>query len=149
MEDFTPVSGLVGGALIGLAASLLLLGSGRIAGVSGITAGALFASGRGERQRPGERGWRLAFLAGLIAAGVPFVLVAPQAIGPSPRPLGWLALAGLLVGVGTRLAGGCTSGHGMCGVSRLSARSLLATALFVGAGMLTVALLRRFAGAGG
>jgi len=141
MSDFTPVSGLVGGALIGVAASLLLLGSGRIAGVSGIAAGALFS------REGGERWWRLAFLAGLIGAGLPFVVFAPEAIGPSPRPLLWLALAGLLVGVGTRLGGGCTSGHGVCGVSRLSPRSLVATALFVGTGMLTVSLLRIFAGA--
>jgi hypothetical protein len=140
MDDFTPYRGLLGGALIGLAASLLLLGSGRIAGVSGIAAGALFS-----RDAEG-RHWRLAFLAGLLAAGVPFVLFAPEAIGPSPRPTLWLAISGLLVGVGTRLGSGCTSGHGVCGVSRLSPRSLVATALFVAAGMLTVALWRWFAG---
>ncbi|HTV17402.1 MAG TPA: YeeE/YedE family protein [Polyangiaceae bacterium] len=136
MSDFTPLSGLLGGALIGLSASLLLLGSGRIAGVSGIAAGALFSPGEG------QRAWRLAFLVGLVAAGVPFVLLAPAAIEASPRPLGWLAVAGLLVGVGTRLGSGCTSGHGVCGVSRLSPRSLMATALFVGTAMLTVAALR-------
>jgi uncharacterized protein len=141
MSDFTPYSGLLGGALIGLAASLLLLGTGRVAGVSGITAGALFS------REPSARSWRLAFLAGLVAAGVPFVLFAPGAIAPSPRPLLWLAISGLLVGIGTRLGNGCTSGHGVCGVSRLSPRSLVATALFVGAGMLTVTLLRIFAGA--
>jgi uncharacterized membrane protein YedE/YeeE len=141
MSDFTPYSGLLGGALIGLAASLLLLGSGRIAGVSGIAAGALFS------REPGGRSWRLAFLGGLIAAGVPVVALAPGSITPSPRPLLWLALSGLLVGVGTQIGGGCTSGHGVCGVSRLSPRSLLATALFVGTGMLTVTLLRIVAGA--
>ena len=136
MHDFTPLRGLLGGALIGLAASLLLLGSGRIAGVSGITAGALFSPDR--EARP----WRVAFLAGLVAAGVPFVLLEPGAIAPSPRPLLWLAIAGVLVGVGTRLGSGCTSGHGVCGVSRLSPRSLVATALFVATGMLTVAVWR-------
>lgn len=136
MSEFTPYSGLVGGALIGLAASLLLLGSGRIAGVSGIAAGALFS-----READG-RGWRLAFLAGMLAAGAAFVALAPQAIGPSPRPTLWLGIAGLLVGIGTRLGSGCTSGHGVCGISRLSARSLVATALFLGAGMLTVLLIR-------
>lgn len=143
MSDFTPYSGLLGGALIGLAASLLLVGSGRIAGVSGIAAGVMFS------REPGERAWRLAFLAGLVAAGVPFAVLAPEAIGPSPQPLAGLAIAGLLVGIGTRLGNGCTSGHGVCGVSRLSPRSLVATALFVGMGMLTVAVLRWAAGASG
>jgi uncharacterized protein len=141
MHDFTPYRGLLGGALIGLAASLLLLGSGRIAGVSGITAGALFS--RDAEGRP----WRRAFLLGLIAAGVPFVLLAPEAIGASPRPTIWLAISGVLVGVGTSIGSGCTSGHGVCGVSRLSPRSLVATALFVATGMLTVALWRLLAGA--
>jgi uncharacterized protein len=140
MHDFTPFRGLFGGALIGLAASLLLLGTGRVAGVSGIAAGALFS-----REAEG-RPWRLAFLAGLVAAGVPFVLFAPEAIGASPRPAIWLAISGLLVGVGTRLGSGCTSGHGVCGVSRLSPRSLVATALFVATGMLTVALWRQLVG---
>jgi uncharacterized membrane protein YedE/YeeE len=140
MHEFTPLRGLLGGVLIGLAASLLLLGSGRIAGVSGIAAGALLP-GDGEGRR-----WRIAFLLGLVAAGVPFVVFAPESIGPSPRPLIWLAVSGLLVGVGTRLGSGCTSGHGVCGVSRLSPRSLAATALFVATGMLTVALWRLFTG---
>jgi uncharacterized protein len=140
MSDFTPWSGLTGGVLIGLSASLLLLGAGRVAGVSGITAGA-FSSDRAERD------WRLAFVGGLVAAGLGFVLLHPASITPSPRPLVWLALAGLLVGVGTRLGSGCTSGHGVCGTSRLSPRSLVATLVFVLSGMLTVALLRVFGGA--
>jgi uncharacterized membrane protein YedE/YeeE len=135
MSDFTPWSGLAGGIAIGLSASLLLLGAGRVAGVSGIIAGA-FSAVRAERD------WRLAFLAGLVAAGLGFAAFAPAAITPSPRPLAWLALAGLLVGIGTRLGSGCTSGHGVCGTSRLSPRSLVATGIFVAAGMFTVALLR-------
>jgi uncharacterized membrane protein YedE/YeeE len=115
---------------------LLLLGAGRVAGISGITAGVFSAGGRV------ERGWRAAFLVGLIAVGLIAALVAPAAISSSPRPLAWLALAGLLVGVGTRLGSGCTSGHGVCGVSRLSPRSLVATLIFLGTGMLTVTLLR-------
>ena len=135
MTEFTPWSGLVGGMLIGLSASLLLALGGRVAGISGITAGSLFELG-------GERRWRLAFLLGLLLAGLIFWLSAPATIGPSPRPLAWVAGAGLLVGLGTRIGNGCTSGHGVCGVSRLSGRSLVATVLFVGSGMLTVALLR-------
>jgi uncharacterized membrane protein YedE/YeeE len=135
MTEFTPWSGLAGGALIGLSASLLFALGGRIAGISGIAAGGLFETGN-------ERGWRLAFIAGLLLAGLAFVLAAPGAITPAPLPLGWLVLAGLLVGVGTRLGNGCTSGHGVCGISRLSLRSWVATAVFVGVGMLTVTLLR-------
>jgi len=135
MNDFTPWSALAGGALIGLAASLLLLASGRIAGISGIIAGLLV----GER---GDRAWRACFLAGLLLAGLAFALSAPSAISPSPRTLGVLAASGLLVGVGTRLGNGCTSGHGVCGISRLSPRALVATATFVAAGVLTVAIVR-------
>jgi uncharacterized membrane protein YedE/YeeE len=139
MDDFTPWSGLGGGVLIGLAASLLLIGAGRIAGVSGIVAGAFSSA-------PAERDWRVAFLAGLVAAGFAAALLAPAAILPSPRPLLWLAASGLLVGVGTRLGSGCTSGHGVCGTSRLSPRSLAATAIFVAFGMLTVAVWRALGG---
>jgi uncharacterized membrane protein YedE/YeeE len=135
MTEFTPWSGLAGGALIGLSASLLLGLGGRIAGISGIAAGGLFETGS-------ERGWRLAFIAGLLLAGLGVWWLAPAAIGPSPRSLPALAAAGLLVGFGTRLGNGCTSGHGVCGISRASGRSLLATAVFIGSGMLTVALLR-------
>ena len=135
MAEFTPWSALAGGVLIGLSASVLFGLGGRIAGISGIAAGSLFEAG-------GERRWRLSFLAGLLGAGLVLWLVAPATLAPSPRPLAWLAGAGLLVGFGTRLGNGCTSGHGVCGVSRLSARSLVATAVFVGSGMLTVALLR-------
>jgi uncharacterized membrane protein YedE/YeeE len=135
MTVFTPYASLAGGALIGLAASLLLIGPGRIAGISGITSNALLGSA-------GERVWRAAFLLGLLLAGSAAALFAPGAVGDSPRPLAAIAAAGLLVGLGTRLGGGCTSGHGVCGVSRLAPRSLVATLTFLLSGGLTVALWR-------
>jgi uncharacterized membrane protein YedE/YeeE len=129
---FTPISSLLGGALIGLSASALLALNGRIAGISGILGGLV----RGE---PSDRGWRAAFLVGLLSAGV-FVAVAfPGALRSSsspPVPLGITVAAGLLVGFGTQLGGGCTSGHGVCGISRLSGRSLVATLTFMVAGAL-------------
>jgi uncharacterized protein len=139
MSDFTPWSGLGGGMLIGLSASFLLLGAGRVAGVSGIIAGAW-------SNDSAQRNWRVAFLVGLAVAGLAFAIAAPATIEPSPRPLPWLALAGLLVGVGTRLGSGCTSGHGVCGTSRLSPRSLVATLIFVSSGMLSVGLWRAVCG---
>jgi uncharacterized protein len=135
MTEFTPVSSLIGGMLIGLAASLLLAGLGRVAGISGICGGVLL----GPRQ---ERGWRTLFLLGLLLGGALFGLLIPGSIGVSPRPLALLAIAGLLVGFGTRIGSGCTSGHGVCGVSRLAPRSIVATMTFVLTGMVTVALLR-------
>jgi len=140
MHDFTPGSALAGGLLIGIAASILLLASGRVSGISGILGGLLV------RTR-GDVAWRALFLAGLVGAGVLAFLIAPQSIGSSPRGLVGLAVAGLLVGVGTRLGNGCTSGHGVCGVSRLSARSMIATATFMATGIATVALVRLLAGA--
>jgi len=134
MDNFTPVSALAGGVLIGLASVWLLAANGRIAGVSGILHG-LFA------QPPGERVWRAAFIAGLIVAGVAwhlFVDVTPrQGFG-----LGWAALAGALVGFGTRVGGGCTSGHGVCGLGRLSVRSLVAVTVFMAAGMAATFVMR-------
>jgi uncharacterized protein len=127
---------LAGGALIGGAAAILYLMSGRVAGVSGILAGALLPSA-------GELGWRLLFLAGLVGGGLVGALVAPQAYGAPRGSAVLLVAAGLLVGFGTRLGGGCTSGHGICGVSRLSRRSIVATALFVAAGMVTTTLVSR------
>ena len=118
MTEFTPVSSALGGLLIGAAAALLWLGLGRIAGVSGIVGGLLTASGP-------DRGWRLAFLAGLLAAPLlyTFAIGTPaQAIAASPAIL---VAAGLLVGFGTRLGSGCTSGHGVCGIARLSPRSFV------------------------
>jgi uncharacterized protein len=139
MHDFTPFSALVGGALIGLAASLLLLASGRIAGISGMIGGLLV------RTR-GDVLWRVLFLSGLVIAGLVALAVAPESITRSPR--GWiaLALAGTLVGIGTRLGNGCTSGHGVCGLSRLSTRSLIATLTFISTGAATVTLVRLLGG---
>ena len=140
MHDFTPFPALAGGALIGAAASLLLITAGRIAGISGITGGLLFPT-------RGDIRWRALFLFGLVAAGVIAALIAPASIGTSPRSLVVIAIAGGLVGVGTRLGNGCTSGHGVCGISRLSPRSIAATIVFMATGMLTV-LATRWIGGG-
>ena len=133
MSNFTPLPSLIGGILIGLAATLLLIGSGRVAGVSGILAGLLTDTGRS---------WRALFVLGLIGAGAVAAWLAPDSIGDSPRSLPLLALAGLLVGTGTRLGEGCTSGHGVCGLSRMSPRSLAATLTFIAVGMLTAYCVR-------
>jgi len=140
MHDFTPISALVGGGLIGLAASVLLIGSGRIAGISGIVGGIL-------SRTAGDVLWRSLFILGLLTAGVVAALWAPGTIGASPRSLPTLVAAGLIVGVGTRLGNGCTSGHGVCGISRFSVRSIVATITFIAAGMLSVRLVAIF-GAG-
>ena len=132
---FSPWSALAGGALIGLAATILALANGRIAGVSGIIAGLL--------RRPGaEAPWRLAFLAGLVAAPLLYTTYAPvpEMIVEAGYPM--LAAAGLAVGIGTRYGAGCTSGHGVCGLSRLSPRSLAATVAFMAAGFATVFVVR-------
>jgi len=132
-SHFTPWSSLAGGMLIGLAAAMLVLLNGRVAGISGIVGGLLVPRG-------GDIGWRLAFVGGL--------LVAPAAMSfydVNPRidaGFGTLAAAGLLVGIGTSYGSGCTSGHGVCGLSRLSPRSLVATLTFMGAGMATVLVTR-------
>jgi len=132
---FTPYTALAGGVLIGLAVTMLLLLNGRIAGISGIVGGLL-------RPVKGDIGWRLAFVAGLIAAPLLFRLW--TALPPVQVDAGWgtLIVAGLLVGIGTRYGSGCTSGHGVCGISRLSPRSLVATVLFMAAGFLTVYAVR-------
>lgn len=134
---FTPISSLIGGAMIGLAAFLLLALNGRIAGISGILGGLLDA----ERK---ELGWRLTFLAGLLLGPLAVGLVVPQAVPPLrfEGSLGLALLAGLLVGFGTRLGGGCTSGHGVCGIARLSPRSLVATAIFMSVAIVTVFISR-------
>lgn len=121
---------LAGGVLIGLASGLLFLSHGRIAGISGITGSVL-------QRATGDRPWRLAFLAGLVAAGLVARAAFPSAIGSSVRSLPVMIIAGLLVGVGTRLGGGCTSGHGVCGVARMSVRSIVAVAVFMTTGALT------------
>lgn len=130
---------LAGGALIGLAASLLLIAQGRIAGISGIVGNLLLG-------QAGDRAWRAAFALGLLLAGFAGARLAPAAVGHSPRSLAFIAGAGLLVGLGTRLGSGCTSGHGVCGISRLSPRSLVATFTFLLTGALTVAVLRWLGG---
>ena len=137
MHDFTPISALAGGALIGLASVWLLAANGRIAGVSGILHG-IFS--------PPEAQWRAWFISGLLIAGLAW-----QAAGaPVPIregfPLGWVAAAGLLVGFGTRMGSGCTSGHGVCGLGRLSVRSLVAVCVFMAAGMLSAYVTRHVLG---
>ncbi len=135
MHNFTPLSGLLGGALIGLASALLMLSAGRLAGVSGILGGLLTASR--------DCAWRLAFIAGLIAAALIGPLFGtPGAASLASPDLALYAAAGLLVGFGSRMGNGCTSGHGVCGFARLSARSITATLVFMGAAIVTVALLR-------
>ena len=136
---FTPWASLAGGILLGLASALFILVNGRVLGISGIVGGLL-------RPVKGDTGWRLAFLAGMLAAPLLYFVVA----GPTaPRiDAGWatVVIAGLLVGVGTRYGSGCTSGHGVCGLSRLSPRSLVATLAFMGAGFVTVYLARHALG---
>jgi hypothetical protein len=136
LAALSPLLPLAGGALIGLAAALLWMGSGRIAGISGIVGGLL-------QRCTGDRGWRVAFIGGLLSAGIAAAVIAPGALASTlERSPGALALAGLLVGFGARLGNGCTSGHGVCGVGRWSTRSLVATAVFMGTGVLTVLFVR-------
>lgn len=136
---FTPWSALAGGVLIGLAAALFVLLNGRIAGISGVLGGLLHG-------RRGDLGWRLAFLAGLIAAPLLFAFFGHPLVVAVDSGTGLLIAAGLLVGFGTRLGSGCTSGHGVCGLSRLSPRSLVATACFMLAGFATVFVVRHALG---
>ena len=140
MSNFTPVSALVGGLLIGGSAAWFLLLNGRIAGVSGILGGLLQPAG-------GERGWRLAFLAGVLLAPLLYIAISgvPPAVEISASA-GLLVLAGLLVGFGTRLGAGCTSGHGVCGVGRGSPRSLAATIVFLATAIVTVFMTRHLTG---
>ena len=133
--DFTPWSALGGGMLIGLATAMFMLFNGRIAGISGIVGGLL-------RPAPDERGWRIAFLLGLVAAPLVYTLAAPLPAMRIDAGTGTLIAAGLLVGIGTRYGAGCTSGHGVCGLARGSARSLAATLAFMGAGFATVFIVR-------
>jgi uncharacterized membrane protein YedE/YeeE len=132
---FTPAASFAGGALIGIAAAMLLLLSGRVAGISGIVGG-LLAPHRG------DVAWRIAFVGGLLAAPAAMALLGER---PAPRidaGFGTLILAGLLVGIGTSYGSGCTSGHGVCGLSRLSPRSLIATLAFMAAGVAAVYAVR-------
>jgi uncharacterized membrane protein YedE/YeeE len=140
MANFTPVSAAIGGALIGFSSVLLMLLSGRIAGISGIFGGLLNVGGE-------DSGWRIAFIAGLVLAplisgGIGYAMAAPQ------LPASWTVIiaAGLLVGFGTRLGGGCTSGHGICGMARLSSRSIAATVIFMLTAIATVAVTHHLLG---
>jgi hypothetical protein len=140
MRDFTPVSALIGGALIGLSAALFLLSSGRLCGVSGIVGGLL-------RRGSDARDVRLAFLGGLAAGGLLLRWLYPAAFATAWMPSVLLAAsAGLLVGFGTQLGNGCTSGHGVCGLSRLSVRSLVAVGTFMATGIATVFVTRHLFG---
>lgn len=132
---FTPWTSLTGGVLIGAAAAMLLLLNGKIAGISGILGGLL-------RPRADDIGWRVAFVAGLVAAPLLYPLAAPLPTVQVDADTAVLVVAGLLVGIGTRYGSGCTSGHGVCGLSRLSPRSLVATAAFMAAGFVTVFVVR-------
>ncbi len=139
-QHFTPLAALAGGVLIGITAAMFLLLNGRIAGISGVLGGLL-------RPLRGDVAWRGAFVLGLVGAPLVYLLFAVL-----PRPqidagYGTLILAGLLVGVGTRYGAGCTSGHGVCGISRLSPRSFVATAAFMGTGFATVFVTRHLLGA--
>lgn len=134
------IMAIVGGALIGLAASAILFFSGRIAGISGILGGLFSAP-------PGESRWRLAFLGGLLAGGLMLSAFWPGVFEvPAGRSLMSIGAAGVLVGVGTRMGSGCTSGHGVCGLSRFSVRSLVATGTFMVTGVLTATLMGLFTG---
>ena len=135
MAPFDPLSAAIGGTLIGLAATLLMLLTGRIAGISGIL-GDLLERGSS------DHAWRLAFAAGLIAAPLVLALGGHALADPAMPSSIIIAIAGLLVGIGTRLGGGCTSGHGICGISRLSPRSIAATVTFMAVAMLVVAIMR-------
>jgi uncharacterized protein len=140
MANFTPLSAAIGGALIGLSAALLMLSTGRIAGISGIVGGLI-------GWNVPDRDWRIAFIVGLILAPLSGSLVGYVVAEPQ-MPASWavIVIAGLLVGFGTRLGGGCTSGHGICGVARLSPRSLVATAVFMAVAIVVVAITRHVLG---
>ena len=138
MTEFTPYSALAGGVLIGLSAALLVLLNGRVAGLSGIVGGLL---------TPGDRLWRVLFLAGLPLGAWLLLLVWPAGAEVSiDASTTQLTVAGLLVGFGSRLGSGCTSGHGVCGLGRFSVRSLVATIIFLTTGMVSVYLLRHLGG---
>ena len=136
-NQFTPWSALAGGALIGLAAAMFLLLNGRIAGISGVMGGLL-------KPLKGDVGWRAAFIMGLVGAPLVYGLFARLPVPQIEAANAALIAAGFMVGIGTRYGSGCTSGHGVCGVSRLSPRSLVATACFMGAGFATVFVIRHF-----
>jgi len=138
---FTPFASFTGGIILGIASAIFILVNGRILGISGILGGLL-------PPKAGDTTWRLAFLLGMFAAPAVFHAVVPVQYISAPRidASGWMVIAaGLLVGIGTRYASGCTSGHGVCGLSRLSPRSLVATLSFMGAGFAMVYVMRHLA----
>ena len=136
MTQLTLLPSILGGILIGIAASSLLLMTGRIAGISGI-AGGILSAGKG------DSAWRLFFLLGLLCGGFLIRWIVPEATRYEvPTPIPMLIVAGLLVGYGTRMGSGCTSGHGVCGIARLSPRSIVATLCFMAAGFATVFITR-------
>lgn len=140
IAPFEPIGPLLGGALMGLSAAILLLFSGRIAGISGLVEGVI-------RPTRGDLGWRVWFLLGLTFGALLAVWLRPSSFENNlARSGGATILAGVLVGFGTRLANGCTSGHGLCGIGRLSVRSIVATATFIGCGAITVLIVNRWLG---
>lgn len=140
MENFTPIPAFAGGMLIGLSATLLLLFNGRIAGISGILSGVFTL-------RAGDKAWRLLFLSGMLIAGFAYQLLLPGSFSDRPDfPPSLLLTGGFIVGFGTRMGGGCTSGHGVCGIGRLSKRSIIATLVFMGAGIMSVYITRHLLG---
>ena len=141
MENFTPISSTIGGVLIGLSAVLFLLWHGRIAGISGILGGSLATT------KAGDVGWRIAFLGGLIIGGIALSFLHPTGFAVTvERSPAALIVAGLLVGFGTQLGSGCTSGHGVCGIGRLSTRSIVATCTFMAAGAASAAIVTHLLG---
>jgi len=141
MESFTPISSIIGGVLIGLAATLMLWTNGRITGISGIISGVLIP-------RKKDTAWRACFVAGLVCAPPGYVALSGQGLNiVTQAPPLLSVIAGLAVGFGTRLGSGCTSGHGICGIARFSKRSFLATAVFMASAMVTVYITRHLLGA--
>lgn len=134
--NFTPLASLAGGVLIGLSAGLLILLAGKIAGIAGIIGGLL--------QGVQDKTWRILFISGLLAAPWAWTIFAPLPDLSMVASTPWVIIAGFLVGIGTRYANGCTSGHGICGLSRLSLRSLAAVLAFMSAGFVTVFLIKHF-----
>lgn len=136
--NFTPWASLSGGVLLGVASAFFILVNGRVLGISGILGGLL-------PPKSGDAGWRVAFLLGMLAAPLAYRILAPEGFGQTPRidaDFATIVAAGLLVGLGTRYGSGCTSGHGVCGLSRLSPRSVVATLAFMGAGFAMVFVVR-------